>query len=266
MNIEVQQLVVAYSKLLQHTAELLQHTAECRIVASLSSQRLVTYSPAGSPAIIHSEGLEIFAFHGSVNKPLKGLEAGDMSRDILIPSRGRWVFEEPQIQLLEGDVIYFWLYVQRNGLGYRKDASYWIVNALAYYELKKFEKAENALQRLPEPPSLHSPPGQVETANHTAPPSTAQAIIESLMKNNCTSESTNSVLNRDPLLYLLEGYVSMLLLLFIRSVVSDLEPCLYGRSCPPPLLGTTCQALVRCFCDSTHPSHSPSSFFSFHTR
>ncbi|CAG2057183.1 unnamed protein product, partial [Timema podura] len=72
-------------------------------------------------------GVQLFAFHGSVNKPLYDLEAGDMSRDVLTPHQGRWVFEEPGLRLRPGDIVYFWLYVQVDGLGYRKDHQYWIV-------------------------------------------------------------------------------------------------------------------------------------------
>nr|CAD7199204.1 unnamed protein product [Timema douglasi] len=75
-------------------------------------------------------GVQLFAFHGSVNKPLYDLEAGDMSRDVLTPHQGRWVFEEPGLRLRPGDIIYFWLYVQVDGLGYRKDHQYWIVKRI----------------------------------------------------------------------------------------------------------------------------------------
>nr|CAD7400455.1 unnamed protein product [Timema poppensis] len=75
-------------------------------------------------------GVQLFAFHGSVNKPLYDLEAGDMSRDVLTPHQGRWVFEEPGLRLRLGDIIYFWLYVQVDGLGYRKDHQYWIVKRI----------------------------------------------------------------------------------------------------------------------------------------
>ncbi|XP_063224748.1 beta-1,3-glucan-binding protein-like [Bacillus rossius redtenbacheri] len=131
-------MLLPSSLLLLLLASLLLRAARCATPPYVVPEPLLqAFSPAGlQVSIPDSEGLQLFAFHGSVNKPMKGLEAGDMSRDVLVPSRGRWVFEEPQVQLLPGDVLYYWLYVQRYGLGYRKDSSYWIVDGdLLYYWL-----------------------------------------------------------------------------------------------------------------------------------
>nr|CAD7265980.1 unnamed protein product [Timema shepardi] len=92
---------------------------------------LRAFKPTGFTVSIPDDlGVQLFAFHGSVNKPLYDLEAGDMSRDVLTPHQGRWVFEEPGLRLRPGDIIYFWLYVQVDGLGYRKDHQYWIVKRI----------------------------------------------------------------------------------------------------------------------------------------
>ncbi|CAG9861070.1 unnamed protein product [Phyllotreta striolata] len=72
-------------------------------------------------SIPDEEGLQLFAFHGSINKPLEGLEAGRFSKDILKPTNGKWVFENYEVKLNKGDVIYYWLFVIRNHLGYRKE-------------------------------------------------------------------------------------------------------------------------------------------------
>ncbi|XP_063224749.1 uncharacterized protein LOC134532259 [Bacillus rossius redtenbacheri] len=93
------------------------------------------------------------------------------------------------VPLLPGDVLYYWLYVQRYGLGYRKDASYWIVDGL---------------QSIPMLTAPHV--SQVQPPLKPALAPTAQEIISTVMKNNCSSLGLNHGPNRDPLLYLLEGY------------------------------------------------------------
>ncbi|KAJ8877940.1 hypothetical protein PR048_022399 [Dryococelus australis] len=75
-------------------------------------------------------GVQLFAFHGNVNKPMEGLEGGHLSRDILKPKEGRWVFEDPRVRLKLNDTIYYWLYVQVDGLGYRRDDQKWVVTKL----------------------------------------------------------------------------------------------------------------------------------------
>nr|CAD7404759.1 unnamed protein product [Timema cristinae] len=75
-------------------------------------------------------GIELFAFHGNVNKPMEGLEGGHMSKDIIKAKNGRWVFEDLRVRLKVGDIIYFWLYVQVDGLGYRRDDQKFTVKEL----------------------------------------------------------------------------------------------------------------------------------------
>lgn len=72
-------------------------------------------------SIPDEEGVQLFAFHGNVNKEMDGLEAGDMSKDILKKRNGRWVFEERKLRLKKGDTVYYWLFVIKDGLGYRLD-------------------------------------------------------------------------------------------------------------------------------------------------
>ncbi|XP_057662747.1 uncharacterized protein LOC130897840 isoform X1 [Diorhabda carinulata] len=79
-------------------------------------------------SIPHEDGVELFAFHGNLNKPLDNLEAGRYSKDILKHSGGKWVFEDRQTELKKGDVIYYWLFVIRNHLGYRSDLQEFHIN------------------------------------------------------------------------------------------------------------------------------------------
>jgi hypothetical protein len=72
-------------------------------------------------------GVQLFAFHGNVNKEMYSLEAGQLSRDIIKTKNGRWVFQDDRLKLDIGDVIYYWLYVQYEGLGYQKLDQSWTV-------------------------------------------------------------------------------------------------------------------------------------------
>lgn len=92
---------------------------------------LMAYSPKGlHVSIPHEEGIEIFAFHGNVNSEMKYPSAGEMSVDILAPKNGRWIYENPRIKLKPGDVINYWLYVQKRGKGYPKEDLTWKVDGL----------------------------------------------------------------------------------------------------------------------------------------
>jgi hypothetical protein len=81
------------------------------------------------PAVSVSDepGIQLFAFHGNVNKEMNGLEAGQLARDIVKAKNGRWVFLDDRLKLKVGDVIYYWLYVQYEGLGYQKLDQSWTV-------------------------------------------------------------------------------------------------------------------------------------------
>jgi hypothetical protein len=78
-------------------------------------------------------GIQLFAFHGNVNKEMNGLEAGQMARDIIKAKNGRWTFYDDRLRLKVGDVIYYWLYVQYEGLGYQKLDQTWTVTGECPY-------------------------------------------------------------------------------------------------------------------------------------
>lgn len=71
----------------------------------------------------------MFGFHGRKNKRLNNIEPGDFNKDILQPTGGLWVYYEPSLQLDVGDVIYYWIFVQHNQLGYRQDNLEWNVTS-----------------------------------------------------------------------------------------------------------------------------------------
>lgn len=61
----------------------------------------------------------LFAFHGSINKSIRGNEVGDYNGETRTKTRNEWVFENTRYQLQRGDVLNFWIYVQNNDFGYR---------------------------------------------------------------------------------------------------------------------------------------------------
>lgn len=89
---------------------------------SVPQPEIIVYRPRGfSVSIPHAPGIEIFAFHGNINHELIGLGAGEFSIDIRKHENGKWTFRDFNRKLRAGDVIYYWLFVIKNGLGYRLD-------------------------------------------------------------------------------------------------------------------------------------------------
>ncbi|KRT81459.1 hypothetical protein AMK59_5856 [Oryctes borbonicus] len=83
-------------------------------------------------SIPDQEGISLFAFHGKINEPFDGREAGYFARDIVSPRNGRWVFTDQGTPLKPGDIIYYWLYVDYtnkagNKLGYLKEHQKYMV-------------------------------------------------------------------------------------------------------------------------------------------
>ncbi|XP_018570099.1 beta-1,3-glucan-binding protein 1-like, partial [Anoplophora glabripennis] len=80
------------------------------------------YSSGGfSVSIPHEDGIQLFSFHGNVNRPMVGLTAGQFSRDVVSRNNDRWVYENKNAKLELGDVIYFWVLIIKDNLGYRYD-------------------------------------------------------------------------------------------------------------------------------------------------
>ena len=70
-------------------------------------------------------GIRLFAFHGNINEPINGREAGSFSRDITQTTNGRWAFVEKHARFNIGDILYYWVYVEffdgQRVLGYPLD-------------------------------------------------------------------------------------------------------------------------------------------------
>uniref|UniRef100_A0A1A9V4J2 CBM39 domain-containing protein n=1 Tax=Glossina austeni TaxID=7395 RepID=A0A1A9V4J2_GLOAU len=86
------------------------------------SAQIQLLKPRGfAVSIPHEQGITLFAFHGKLNEEMNGLEAGTWSQDIVKPTNGWWTFHDMNAELKPGDVLYFWTYVIKDGLGYRRD-------------------------------------------------------------------------------------------------------------------------------------------------
>lgn len=84
--------------------------------------RIEVLHPKGfSVSIPDTPGIQLFAFHGNLNSPMDGLEAGQFSADILKHKNGRWTYVNRKHEIKPADVMYYWLYVQKDSLGYRRD-------------------------------------------------------------------------------------------------------------------------------------------------
>ncbi|KAI4470287.1 glycosyl hydrolase-related [Holotrichia oblita] len=77
-------------------------------------------------SIPDQKGIKLFAFHGKINEPFDGREAGYFARDITKAREGRWTFTDRSTLLNPEDIIYYWLYVDYEDpsgrkLGYLKE-------------------------------------------------------------------------------------------------------------------------------------------------
>ncbi|KAG4072472.1 hypothetical protein HA402_004404 [Bradysia odoriphaga] len=98
---------------------------------SVPKATVTAYQSKGfSVSIPDSPGLSLFAFHGNVNNKLDVLDGGSLSKDITKPKNGMWTYTDDSIKLKIGDTINYWLYVVKDGLGYRLDQQQFVVKEL----------------------------------------------------------------------------------------------------------------------------------------
>jgi len=96
---------------------------------------ILAFLPKGfAVSIPDSPGVKLFAFHGNVNTNLGSLEGGKFSKDVLQPENGFWIFKDTTTQLKVGDVINYWLFVEKDGLGYRQDLQKFVVKELRHID------------------------------------------------------------------------------------------------------------------------------------
>ncbi|XP_046737943.1 gram-negative bacteria-binding protein 3-like [Diprion similis] len=71
-------------------------------------------------SIPNAPGVELFAFHGNINKKMTGKEAGEFSVDVVSKENGRWSYTNSTTLLNPGDTLYFWTHVRVNGVGHER--------------------------------------------------------------------------------------------------------------------------------------------------
>ncbi|GLV35938.1 Gram-negative bacteria binding protein 3 [Carabus blaptoides fortunei] len=69
-------------------------------------------------SIPDSPGIELFAFHGNVNEPIKGKEDGTINKQIPAAQDGVWSFTDPTVQLKAGDTVHYWIFLQHQRVGF----------------------------------------------------------------------------------------------------------------------------------------------------
>lgn len=62
--------------------------------------------------------MTFFAFHGRLNENLSDGEPGEFIGEIRRPEGGRWVYKKHDLDLKEGDKIFYWVFVESGRLGY----------------------------------------------------------------------------------------------------------------------------------------------------
>ncbi|XP_046993386.1 splicing factor 3B subunit 2-like [Schistocerca americana] len=162
---------------------LLQRTTAQSPFYTVPPPLIEALSPRGLRISIPDElGIELFAVHANINKPMGLLEAGQISVDITKPKAGRWVYEDRRVRLKPGDVINYWLYVQADGLGYRRDDQNFTVKELVSPEAPPEAAAEAAPlpggpPGPPGPPGFPGPPGPPGAPGLPGPPGPPAAAV-----------------------------------------------------------------------------------------
>ncbi|KAL0822274.1 hypothetical protein ABMA28_004389 [Loxostege sticticalis] len=84
--------------------------------------KIEVFQPKGFRASIpDSSGMTFFAFQGNVNRQISSTLVGSLKGEITQATNGRWVYDNPDIQLKIGDVINYYVFVSVNREGYVKD-------------------------------------------------------------------------------------------------------------------------------------------------
>ncbi|XP_016978234.2 gram-negative bacteria-binding protein 3 [Drosophila rhopaloa] len=72
-------------------------------------------------SIPDEEGILLFAFHGRLNEPIVSLRDQTWAEDIIRPGEDeRWTYTNRDVQLKEGDVLYYWTTVRYYGVDYHR--------------------------------------------------------------------------------------------------------------------------------------------------
>jgi hypothetical protein len=103
-------------------------TFQCHGEFVIPEVTLEAYEPKGFRASIPAlNGIQMFAFHGNINKPISQVDPGEYSQDYTSPTGNTWSYFNKDLKLKAGDVIHYWVFIQFLKLGYRKDNQVWNV-------------------------------------------------------------------------------------------------------------------------------------------
>ncbi|XP_076173526.1 beta-1,3-glucan-binding protein [Ptiloglossa arizonensis] len=82
-------------------------------------------------SIPNERGIQFFAFQGNINKRIESTEIGEISGETYQEKNGKWSVSNQHINLIDGAVIYYWIYAQINGTTYKKTDQTWKVSSEA---------------------------------------------------------------------------------------------------------------------------------------
>ncbi|VVC92752.1 unnamed protein product, partial [Leptidea sinapis] len=78
--------------------------------------------PKGIRVYIPDEkNFSLFVFQGNVNRKIGENDVGNISGEVTSPTNGRWIFEDPNVQLKPGDVVNYYVHVVYDGKGFLED-------------------------------------------------------------------------------------------------------------------------------------------------
>nr|ACI32827.1 beta-1,3-glucan recognition protein 2b [Helicoverpa armigera] len=74
--------------------------------------------PKGFRVTLDDDNYQFFGFRGNINKPFDdGINEGEIKKDIVTKSRGKWIYTNRDVTLKIGDTIYYWIFIRQNGQG-----------------------------------------------------------------------------------------------------------------------------------------------------
>ncbi|XP_066157981.1 beta-1,3-glucan-binding protein-like [Euwallacea fornicatus] len=102
------------------------------------------FAPKGLRVSVPAQDkLERFAIHLNIGNSMEEAEPGDINAYVTNPSKGRFTYFDPEIQLNKDVVIYYWVFVQHDKMGFKKPVNSWKVDKLI--DIREFESSTGAI-------------------------------------------------------------------------------------------------------------------------
>ncbi|XP_072761310.1 beta-1,3-glucan-binding protein [Anoplolepis gracilipes] len=76
-------------------------------------------------SIPDARGLRLFGFHSNVNEAIGANEYGKVAGNVYLATNGRWIFEDPEVTIKNGDILYYWTYAQVDGTHHKNNVQTW---------------------------------------------------------------------------------------------------------------------------------------------